>query len=131
MKRNTVLAIVLILGIIDAGYLTIVHFMPSALDCPTINGLVNCETVLSSSFAEVFGVPLAILGLIWFVASLLFVAFGSNRIARNIWMIIGAGGVMYSFVAQSVVGRICVFCLALDILIIASVLLFLRSGKKK
>lgn len=51
-------------GIIDAGYLTYVHYHMSALVC-SIGG---CLTVQNSKYAEIFGFPIAILGLGMYIA---------------------------------------------------------------
>jgi uncharacterized membrane protein len=127
VKKDKLLIVVLVLGIIDAAYLTVVHFLPSALLCPTIGTTVNCESVLGSSFATVFGVPLAVLGLVWFVASLLFVLLGHNKVVKNIWMIVGIGGITYSIIGQSVIGKVCIYCSLLDVLICLSVGMFLYA----
>jgi uncharacterized membrane protein len=123
--QKALLAFILVLGIIDASYLTVVHFLPSALRCPTIGTIINCENVLTSGFSAVFGIPLAVLGLLWFIASSLFLLLGYNKIVKNIWMIIGVGGVIYSLAAQSIIGKVCIYCTSLDVFIALSVGLFL------
>lgn len=51
-----------------SGYLTVTHFTdPSALACPD-SGIVNCTLVTTSSWSEIAGVPVALLGLLWAVA---------------------------------------------------------------
>jgi uncharacterized membrane protein len=131
MRNKLILIVVVLLGILDSGYLTVVHFLPSALKCPTIGTVVNCETVLSSSFATVFGVPLAAIGLFWFVITLILVLFIDNKIIRNLWMIVGIGGIVYSIVAQSIIGKICIYCVTLDVLIALSVgMLFYMNSRK-
>ncbi len=122
--------IAIILGVMDGGYLTIVHFLPSALACPTIGTVVDCEAVLSSAFSNVFGVPLAVLGLAWFIGMLAFYVSKHRGIALNLWMIIGLGGVLYSISAQAIIGKICIYCATLDIIILSTVLLFLYHGRK-
>ncbi len=128
-KHKYLLAIALVLGIIDSVYLTYVHFAPAALYCPAIATMVNCENVVTSSFSSVFGIPLAVLGLIWFSVSMLFFLFGYNKMVKNLWMILGLGGIMYSIAAQSILGRVCLYCMTLDILIALSVVFFLYDRK--
>ena len=48
-------------GVVVAGYLTWVHFDKAALVCVAGGG---CETVQQSSYAEISGVPVALLGLV-------------------------------------------------------------------
>jgi uncharacterized membrane protein len=52
-------------GIAIAGYLTIVHFRESLLVC---SGISDCETVQTSQYAEILGIPVALLGLLCFIA---------------------------------------------------------------
>ncbi len=52
-----------IAGTAVATYLTIAHFTsPKVLACVS-TGVVNCERVTTSAQSEVFGVPVALLGL--------------------------------------------------------------------
>jgi uncharacterized membrane protein len=131
MKHHRkILILILILGIIDAGYLTVVHFLPGALVCPTIGTSVNCESVLGSSLSTVLGVPVAVLGLVWFVASFLFLLFGFNRIIKNVWMIVGACGILYSVIGQSIIGKICIYCSLLDVFIALGVGMFIYTNNR-
>ncbi|MFI5412891.1 MAG: vitamin K epoxide reductase family protein [Candidatus Micrarchaeales archaeon] len=131
MKHNHLLAIVLFIGIVDSSYLTVVHFMPGSLYCPATGALINCENVLTSSFSTVFGIPLAALGLVWFIVSISFLLFTPNRVAKNLWMMVGAGGILYSITAQSIIGKICIYCASLDILIALSIGMFLYIKNRK
>ncbi|HIH50028.1 MAG: vitamin K epoxide reductase family protein [Candidatus Micrarchaeaceae archaeon] len=123
--HKKILGVALALGIIDSVYLTIVHFAPGALYCPTIGTTVNCESVLGSSLSAVFGIPIAVLGLVWFVAAFLFLLFGHNKIVKNVWMLFGAGGILYSIVGQTIIGKICIYCSLLDIFLALSIGMFL------
>jgi uncharacterized membrane protein len=49
-------------------YLTIAHYTsPTVLACGS-NGIVNCERVTTSAQSVVLGVPVALIGLLWFLA---------------------------------------------------------------
>ncbi|MFG1625586.1 vitamin K epoxide reductase family protein [Kribbella sp. NPDC049227] len=57
-----------IAGVAVAAYLTYEHFTAgSTLACPD-TGVVNCLKVTSSEYSAVFGIPVALLGLGFFVA---------------------------------------------------------------
>jgi uncharacterized membrane protein len=131
MNQKNITAILLILGLVDSIYLTIVHFVPGALDCPTIGTIVDCHAVLTSAFSNVLGVPLAVIGLIWAIVALVLLFYNKNKIVRNVWLIFGLGGVLYSFTAQSILREICIYCTFLDIIIILSVISFLYMKEKK
>jgi uncharacterized membrane protein len=63
---STSLAITL-LGLAVSIYLTVEHYTAStALACPE-NSVINCAKVTSSSYSKIAGVPVALLGTIYFV----------------------------------------------------------------
>jgi uncharacterized membrane protein len=131
MNKKNITAILLILGIIDGIYLTIVHFIPQALKCPVIGTVVNCDAVLTSAYSNIFGVPLAVIGLIWVAAALVLLFYGKDDVVRNVWLIFGLGGVLYSFSAQYLLEKICIYCLFLDLIIILVIYSFLHKEKIK
>lgn len=53
------------LGFVDASYLTASHYFHVALPCTVTRG---CEIVTTSSYAEVVGVPVALLGAAFYLA---------------------------------------------------------------
>ncbi|WP_427893337.1 vitamin K epoxide reductase family protein [Kribbella sp. GL6] len=56
-----------IAGLAVAAYLTYEHFTAgTTLACPD-TGVVNCAKVTSSQYSKVFGIPVALLGLLFFV----------------------------------------------------------------
>ena len=59
-------AIVALLGLLDAGYLTIQHYTEAPVPCNIVAG---CETVLTSAYAQFGGIPTAAYGtLAYFIA---------------------------------------------------------------
>jgi uncharacterized membrane protein len=54
-------------GVLVSAYLTYEHFTAgTTLACPE-TGVVNCFKVTSSQYSKLFGVPVALLGLLFFV----------------------------------------------------------------
>src|SRR5687768_1054200 len=77
--------LVALVGIVDSVYLTVHHYTAEPVPCSLIEG---CEQVLTSSYAEIAGIPLAGFGAVaYFVAfSLaLLTAFGDRRM----WKLFG------------------------------------------
>ena len=74
MSRGTLARVMLVLAVLglgDATYLTIVHYGGLKLVCSGAhNGHSSCETVQTSEYSEVGGVPVAVLGLIGYVGIL-------------------------------------------------------------
>ena len=99
-------------------YLTIIHFTSPKLLLCSANGTINCEKVLSSPEAMVFGVfPVAVLGLAFYV---FMVAINSPWAWRSrlpvIWWarlagaVAGMGFVLYLIYAELQIGSICEYC---------------------
>lgn len=60
--------VVCVLALLDSAYLTFEHFTASTTLACSDTGTVNCLKVTTSSYATVLGVPVALLGLVYFVA---------------------------------------------------------------
>ena len=111
-------ALVALAGVAVTGYLTYVHYQPDALICTSGGG---CETVQESSYAELAGIPVALLGLLGYVAVLVLVAWDSE-LARTLAAAIAltaAGFAVYLIVLQAfVIDAWCVWCLVNDVVIV-------------
>ncbi|WAL58512.1 vitamin K epoxide reductase family protein [Thermocoleostomius sinensis] len=127
------------LGALNTAYLTATKLFGGETTCPTD----GCKQVLSSSYAEVFGVPLALFGLLAYLSMAafalapLFVNPDRNKQLRTnlenwTWMLLFAGStamlvfsaylmyIMFSqFVANYGPGGICYYCLASAIFALA------------
>jgi uncharacterized membrane protein len=57
-----------VLGLLDAAYLTYEHYSSSTTLACSDSGAINCLKVTTSSYSKVAGVPVALLGLMFFVA---------------------------------------------------------------
>ncbi len=62
------LLIIAFIGFIDAGYLTVNHFQNVVPPCSIVAG---CESVLTSSYAVIFGIPIALVGAIYYLLVLI------------------------------------------------------------
>jgi len=120
LKIFFLLTLLIVLGIIDAGYLTYEHYNRVVLPC-TINRFLpiisDCGIVLRSSYSVVFGIPLALFGVIQY--SLLLIALISLTIYRKkiftYWIIlqsmVGAIFSLYFMYLQLIVLKsICIYC---------------------
>jgi uncharacterized membrane protein len=127
--KISALQAILVIGVIISVYLAYSHYNPGALVCPT-SGLINCQEVITSSYSIIFGVPLAIYAVIWFLIALI-LSFSKRSTLAELWFLIGIGGIIYSLFSMYMLGKICEFCSTLDVIIIASiVLLFKGQGLK-
>jgi uncharacterized membrane protein len=105
-------------GIAIAGYLTYVHYQPEALIC---TGGGGCETVQKSSYAELAGVPVALLGLGAYVVMLALVIWDSE-LARTLATALALAALGFSVYLVSlqafVIDAWCVWCLVNDLVIV-------------
>lgn len=60
-----------LVGFLDATYLTIQHYRGVGLECAVLKG---CEEVTASQYAVISGVPMALLGAIYYLSILLLTA---------------------------------------------------------
>ncbi len=123
-------AFVALVGLADSVYLTVHHLTAEPVPCSLISG---CETVLTSSYAEIAGVPLAAFGAVaYFVAfSLAILAAFGNRL---MWMAFGAQVVLMAavtawllYLQAFVIGAFCQFCLLSAITTFTMLIIFVLS----
>ncbi len=111
------------IGLIISIYLTVAHYTNIQVACPT-SGVLNCDAVLSSQYAVLFGIPVAVLGLAFFLIYLILTFLGM-QIARFVVTCFGIGFVMYFLYAEYMLGHICAYCSAVHIIVIALFIIFL------
>lgn len=105
-------------GVALTVYLLVERAGSGSLICAT----GGCETVQSSRYAEIFGVPVAALGLGAYVA---FVAVFAARgaFAQAAGVTLGLASVLFSgyllIVQVAVIGTVCDLCIASDVLVTA------------
>jgi uncharacterized membrane protein len=105
-------------------YLTIAHFTESTLAGCSESGLVNCTKVTTSPQSYVFGIPVAVLGLAFYlfaVAAMSPWAWRSRRrevhIVRLASTVVGIGFVLYLIYAELfIIGSICLYCTSVHVL---------------
>jgi uncharacterized membrane protein len=111
-------AVVAAVGAAVAGYLTYVHYRPAALIC---TGGGGCETVQESSYAELAGIPVALLGLCAYLVVLALVAWDAP-VARTLSAgvaLAGVGFAVYLVALQAfVIDAWCVWCLVNDLVVV-------------
>lgn len=133
MKPNAykkILFVLVLLGLADSIYLTYVHYAPKALVCSS-TGIINCAFVITSQYSVVFGIPLAIYGLAWFIVQLALLFIRRNNDIKIAWSGIGLVAVAYSAVSMHLLGKICEYCVALDVIIVLVFITYLLAIKNQ
>ena len=122
-----------VLGLAIAGYLTYVHYAGIEPICAASGG---CERVQSSDYAELAGVPVALLGLLGY-AGILAAALMPGELARfaTAWLaVVGLGFSLYlTYLELFEIHAICQWCVAsaviMAVLAVLSVTRVLRAGR--
>ncbi len=115
--QPVVTTVLCLAGIGVSTYLTVTHFDKQALVCSS-SGTINCEKVTTSPQSEIFGIPVAMLGLFYFVPMLLLClprAWASEHrpvhLARLAGAVVGVGMVIYLISAELfLIKAICLWC---------------------
>lgn len=120
------IAVVAAAGVALAAYLLYTRETGGQLVCST----GGCETVQSSRYAEIFGIPVAALGLVGYVW-ILATSFSRSELARLAQTAVALAACAFStylvFVQLHLIGAVCELCLVSDGLIaVAAALALLR-----
>jgi uncharacterized membrane protein len=108
---------VAVAGIAVAGYLTWAHYANTSVVCPVGGG---CETVQESQYAEIAGVPVALLGVLGYAAILALIGW-DTPVARLGAATLAFTGVLFSIylivLQLFVIDAVCAWCAVNDVVI--------------
>jgi uncharacterized membrane protein len=112
-----------LIGIGLATYLTIAHYDTHVTLACSSKGAINCEAVTHSAESKLFGIPVAVLGLAYFVGMVpwhLPAAWRSPdpriKIGRLLYGASGIGFVCYLIYAEAIIiKKICLWCTGVHI----------------
>lgn len=111
------------LGFLDASYLTINHYRKIIPPCSIAHG---CETVLTSKFATIAGIPIATAGIVYYITMLVLVILYlqskySQKYLRLLLFVVISGlivsGVLF-YIQAFILHAFCQYCLASEVIII-------------
>lgn len=135
MKKTTyinILKFILILSIV--GIATSIYLVENHYASPTAGAIcdfgetVSCSLVNTSVFSELFNVPVALFGALWFVI-LIFISWRAMKKDKIIpiilgWSIIGILFVIYMIISEIILKAICPFCTLVHIIVL---IIFIKS----
>ena len=120
-------------GFAIAAYLTYEHYTSStSLSCPAGGGAVNCLKVTTSIYSRIHGIPVAVLGLVFFAVMVGLQtpwAWRSRsrelRAARVLWALVGVATALWLIYAELFkIDAICLWCTTVHVL---TLLLFIST----
>jgi uncharacterized membrane protein len=115
-RLRGLIALAALIGLAVAAYLTYVHY--AELE-PICAGGGGCEKVQNSSYADLAGIPVAVLGLIGYALILasLWIPGESGRLAGTLLALVGFGFSAYlTWVELFEIDAICQWCVASAVL---------------
>jgi uncharacterized membrane protein len=113
------------LGFGVAAYLTYEHYTSSTtLTCPAGGGIVNCFKVTTSQYSKIDGIPVSLLGLVFFAVMAVLQsppAWASPslalRSARVCWSVVGVGTAVWLIYAELFkLDAICLWCTSVHVI---------------
>jgi len=126
-KLIIILFIFAIIGFIDATYLSVLHFLNKIPPC----SIGSCELVTSSQYAVVFGIPVALMGSLYYFALLftMMVYLQSKKKATlKLFAYITSVGVLFTsylvYLMIFVIKAVCIYCVFSAI---STLILFITS----
>lgn len=148
-KKFAVLVAMSIFGLWASSMVLVVYYtlnqqLPACkLPTPGTPITIDCQAVLSSPYSNIFGVPLELFAVVYFIINLAFIyliGFGPERIFRVsfrtlfVWRFVGLAIVPYLlFVELGILRAICIYCTMMHIAIVVdfgiiSYLLFYKKS---
>jgi uncharacterized membrane protein len=112
-RLRLAIAVLAVAGLAIAGYLTYVHYEDIKPFCVAGGG--GCEKVQTSDYAKLIGIPVALLGLLGYVAILasLWVRGDAGRLAGAVVALVGFGFSAYlTYREIYTIDAICQWCVA-------------------
>lgn len=124
------IAVFSFLGMIATAYLTYQHFSAPGEAFCNVNYYLSCDIVNKSIYAEIFGIPVAIIGFAAyaFFFFLSFLSLPGKRAARIGALVAGCGllfSLYLTYIEFFVLQAVCIFCVTQQILILLIFIMFL------
>lgn len=125
------------LGFVDASYLTAKHYLGTALTCALFEG---CDVVTTSKYSEILGVPVSLLGAVYYLSVFVFVAYyldshklRSLSLAAYATFAGFSASLYFMYIQFFILKALCIYCLfsalTSTLLFIAGSSMLLRSKK--
>ena len=116
-----VFAILILLGFADSVFLTWEHYALTSVGCP-VSPWINCLAVTSSKYSEIFGIPLSLLGSLYYVLLSFFLLQSTkieninNKMFKHFFLLTSSFGVLFSlyltYIQAFEIKLFCLYCLA-------------------
>lgn len=135
MRFNIIILILSIIGVGDTSYLTIKRYTHDSVNCSIFEG---CDFVTTSSYSAILGVPVAVLGIIFylsvFVLTVLYLRSKNKKFMVSLLGLSSVGFLMsmwFVYTQAFILDAYCLYCLVSaglsTIIFILSLIVVLKS----
>jgi len=131
MGKAKVLGILMsLVGLLDSLYLLVVEVQGRPPSFCDMSKVVNCGRVEFSPFSHLFGVPDPVLGIGFFLTSLVLWYLDRVSYIPYLW-VLGVTFVGYFVFTEWLVGSICVYCTLAHVMCVAQIIPIMGRGLAK
>lgn len=138
-KQNSIIIWTLltlsVVGFVDAVYLTMKRLVGSPITCFAFSG---CDTVAQSKFSVLLGIPLSLLGALFYAATIVLLTYYLQKRTKRglqqvVWIAVFGGLFsIYLFILQAfVIKAWCFYCVISDTIGIASAVMAIYLIRKE
>ena len=126
MRITKAANIIAVIGLAVSIYLTLLRYTTAIpLVCPT-SGVINCESVLTSQYSTLFGIPNAALGIVFFAAELLAIRWYFGKEQFLVLNGLGLAFVFYYIAGEYVLKSICIYCTTVHICVVVLLIIAVK-----
>ncbi len=128
LKLRVAVLFLSIFGLIISVYLAFQHYSIAPSSFCDFGGPVSCSLINKSVYSEIFGIPVAVFGVFWFVVSFLlsWLALRKNPKAPRlllVWSSIGALFVIYLIYLEFILHAVCPFCFLVQAIVFSTLVM--------
>ena len=102
-------------GLSDSLYITIKYYLNSAVNCSILQG---CDKVLTSPYSKIFGVPVALLGVIYYLSVFTIILIylknkNKNLITLLLYLTLAGflASLWFTYLQIFVIKTLCIYCI--------------------
>jgi uncharacterized membrane protein len=122
-------------GIGVSGYLTWYELVVPVGVCPINMGYISCSAALTSQYSRIAGIPVAFLGLAWFIGAALLGIMAASRVSAVKVLVAWSGVALIGVIVLVstevlVLGELCPFCTVAHLLGLGIVALSIKQWLK-
>lgn len=114
--KKSILLILSIAGFFDSNYLAILHYRNAIPSCVANLG---CETVLTSKFSTILGIPIALFGSLFFIALIIFLLLDLTKYFKLLTLVGLAVSIFLFYTQAFILHAFCQYCLLSEGIILA------------